>query len=206
MSRSVTNPRRAEGGREAESLERAKLRGRMLLRQRDRAVTVEDYERLAVQSSSGIARACCVQPTARHTIPDSGAIPPGVVKVLLIPRLAQEKKSSSDRLPGSRARSQKRGSLSGRTPPAYRRSCDRGARLRLCVHRGNHSRRANADSDRVARNIRSRLKPLFIRLREDPGRRLALLPHAHDRRHLRTDPGCGRCRFPSGTSSFLCRG
>ncbi|BDI34265.1 putative baseplate assembly protein [Capsulimonas corticalis] len=81
----VSNPRRAEGGREQESLDRAKMRGQTILRMRDRAVTAEDYEYLARRASSGVGRAQCVQPRAVH---DAGNIPPGVVRVLLVPSLA----------------------------------------------------------------------------------------------------------------------
>ena len=86
----VVNPRRADGGRELETLERAKLRGRRILRQRDRAVTEEDYEFLARQASSGVGRARCVQPRRTHDSgPEGERIPPGVVRVLLVPSLSQ---------------------------------------------------------------------------------------------------------------------
>lgn len=84
----VTNPRRADGGREQESLERAKMRGRRILRLRDRAVTEEDYEFLAGQATSGVGRARCVQPRRTHEAGTNGErIPPGVVRVLLVPAL-----------------------------------------------------------------------------------------------------------------------
>lgn len=57
---SVTNPRRATGGRPAETLEHAKLRAARLLRQRDRAVTAEDFETLAKEASPAIGYARCV--------------------------------------------------------------------------------------------------------------------------------------------------
>ena len=86
----VVNARRADGGREEETLERAKLRARALLRQRERAVTAEDYEFLATQASSGVARARCVQPRAIHSAGTNGErIPPGVVRVLLVPALGE---------------------------------------------------------------------------------------------------------------------
>lgn len=84
----VTNPRRADGGREQEDLERAKMRGRTVLRQRDRAVTSEDYEYLALQATSAVGRARCVQPRRVHNAGTDGErIPPGVVRVLLVPSL-----------------------------------------------------------------------------------------------------------------------
>ncbi len=81
----VVNPGRAYGGREQETVDRAKMRGRAILRHRARAVTAEDYEYFACQASSGVGRARCVQPRARHDA--AGGVPPGVVRVLLVPAL-----------------------------------------------------------------------------------------------------------------------
>ncbi|HEX6289753.1 MAG TPA: putative baseplate assembly protein [Herpetosiphonaceae bacterium] len=81
----VTNRQRAIGGRDAESLERAKLRAPQMLRTRDRAVTVEDYEYLAKQASSSVARARCLQPRA---VGMANTPPPGVVQMLLVPDLS----------------------------------------------------------------------------------------------------------------------
>lgn len=87
----VYNPRRAEGGREQETLDRAKLRGRAILRMRDRAVTAEDYEFLACTASNGVGRARCVQPRALHGLPAGESLPPpGMVKVLLVPVLGED--------------------------------------------------------------------------------------------------------------------
>ena len=86
----VGNPRRADGGRAQETLERAKMRGQAVLRLRDRAVTAEDYEFLALRASSGVGRARCVQPRALHAAgADGERIPPGVVRVLLVPALGE---------------------------------------------------------------------------------------------------------------------
>jgi predicted phage baseplate assembly protein len=86
----VWNPRRADGGREQETLERAKMRGRAILRLRDRAVTAEDYEFLARRASSGVGRARCVQPRALHAAQSDGQrIPPGLVRVLIVPSLGE---------------------------------------------------------------------------------------------------------------------
>ena len=84
----VSNPRRADGGREQETIDRAKIRGRTVLRQRDRAVTAEDYEHLALQATSAVGRARCVQPRRIHSAgPDGHRIPAGVVRVLLVPAI-----------------------------------------------------------------------------------------------------------------------
>jgi predicted phage baseplate assembly protein len=60
----VENLQPAANGVDAESVENAKERGPMTLRAGGRAVTVEDYERLAMQSDPAIARARCLPPTA----------------------------------------------------------------------------------------------------------------------------------------------
>lgn len=75
----VHNPRRAAGGREAETLDHAKMRAQMLLRMRNRAVTGEDFEFLALRASSSVGRARCVPPG------EDGANP-GEVRLLLVPR------------------------------------------------------------------------------------------------------------------------
>ena len=81
----VTNRQPAIGGRDAESLERAKLRAPQLLRTRDRAVTAEDFEYLAKQASSSVARARCLQPRA---VGMSNTPPPGIIQMLLVPDLS----------------------------------------------------------------------------------------------------------------------
>lgn len=59
---SVTNPRAAIGGIDAESIENAAERARLEVRARSRAVTVDDFERLTLAASSEVARAVCVAP------------------------------------------------------------------------------------------------------------------------------------------------
>jgi predicted phage baseplate assembly protein len=80
----VENRRAANGGLNAESLERAKMRAPQMLRTSSRAVTAEDYEYLAREAAHGIARARCIQPRAAST---NGSPPPGVVRLLLVPAL-----------------------------------------------------------------------------------------------------------------------
>lgn len=78
----VTNREGAFGGRDAETLEHVKMRGPRQLRTRDRAVTAEDFEILALEASSSVARARCVQPRPGRDDP-----PPGTVRLLLVPSL-----------------------------------------------------------------------------------------------------------------------
>lgn len=57
---SVTNPIAATGGADRESVDEAKERAPYTIKSRDRAVTAEDFETLALRASTSIARAKCV--------------------------------------------------------------------------------------------------------------------------------------------------
>ncbi len=79
----VTNRAAAIGGRDAQSLEDAKLRAPQMLRTRTRAVTADDYEYLASQVP-GVARARCLAPGAQ---PGDRSDPrPGQVFVITLPQ------------------------------------------------------------------------------------------------------------------------
>ena len=90
----ATNLRRAEGGRDQETLEEAKLRARRELRTQQRAVTAQDYETLALGASRAVARVKCLVPGqeggASITEQESplapvAALPPGMVELLIVP-------------------------------------------------------------------------------------------------------------------------
>jgi predicted phage baseplate assembly protein len=76
----VTNMRRAEGGRDPESLEEVKMRARRELRAQQRAVTAEDYEDLSKGASRAVARVKCNAPGNGN-----GALPPGMIELLIVP-------------------------------------------------------------------------------------------------------------------------
>lgn len=79
----VTNRQTAIGGRDAQSLEDAKLRAPQVLRTRTRAMTVDDYEQLSSEVA-GVARARCLGPGAQ---PGDPADPkPGQVVVIVLPQ------------------------------------------------------------------------------------------------------------------------
>ncbi len=81
----VTNPRPAVGGRPAETLENALVRGPQELHSLRRAITAEDFEMLALRSSGAMARAKAV------TLAQIWAhAPAGTVEVLLVPHLPPE--------------------------------------------------------------------------------------------------------------------
>ena len=57
---STVNPLPATGGADRETIDEAKNRAPYTIKSRDRAVTTEDYEMLALRSSTSLARARCV--------------------------------------------------------------------------------------------------------------------------------------------------
>ncbi len=80
----VTNHIAAVGGRDAQSLEDAKLRAPQKLRTRTRAVTADDYEYLASQVP-GVARARCLAPGAQPGGRDDPR--PGQVFLIVLPQI-----------------------------------------------------------------------------------------------------------------------
>ncbi len=79
----VTNRAPAAGGRDAQTLDDAKLRAPRALRARTRAVTADDFEALARQVP-GVERACCLAPGAQPAAP--GGPRPGEVHVAVLPQ------------------------------------------------------------------------------------------------------------------------
>ncbi len=74
----VENRAAARGGVEPESVQNAMLRGPMTLRTGNRAVTIRDFERLALDANPEVARARCLPPSAAG----------GPVRLLIVPRVA----------------------------------------------------------------------------------------------------------------------
>jgi len=77
---SVSNVRAADGGRDPETLEEAKLRVPQELRAQQRAVTAVDYEDLTRKASRTVARVKVLAPGQGPSAP-----PPGMVEVLVVP-------------------------------------------------------------------------------------------------------------------------
>lgn len=73
----VTNRTPATGGVDTETVENAKVRGPMALRSGDRAVTVEDFERLTADAAPEVSRARCVAP-----------LPGQPIRILVVPRVS----------------------------------------------------------------------------------------------------------------------
>jgi len=83
---SVINFKAARGGTDGETLEGAKLRAPQLVKARTTAITPEDFEYLALEASSLVARTKCLSPTATT---DTQVVPPGVVRLLLVPKVPE---------------------------------------------------------------------------------------------------------------------
>ena len=78
----VDNRRAAVGGVDGEDLEMAKIRGPIMLRTRDRAVTAEDFEHIAHEVAPEVARV--------RALTGDDAAGPGVVRVLVVPAVPTE--------------------------------------------------------------------------------------------------------------------
>lgn len=77
----VENRAAAAGGVDAEDIESAKVRGPIVLRSRNRAVTAEDYEELAREACSDVARVRCVPAAADAE---------RAVRVLVVPAIGED--------------------------------------------------------------------------------------------------------------------
>lgn len=84
----VTNRMAAKGGSNPETLDQGKMRTPNVLRSRERAVTKEDYEYLAKESSPSISRAYCLEPVST-TIGELNSAHLAV-QILLVPQYAAE--------------------------------------------------------------------------------------------------------------------
>ncbi len=80
----VSNARRAEGGRDQETIDEAKMRARREVRAQERAVTADDYAVLAKGATRSVARVKCITPAQVTTAPAS-SLPPGMLELLVVP-------------------------------------------------------------------------------------------------------------------------
>ena len=90
---SVTNMRRAEGGRDQETLEEAKMRARREVRAQERAVTADDYAVLAKGASRAVARVKCITPAQVSPAPTS-TLAPGMLELLVVPAVFDAMRAS----------------------------------------------------------------------------------------------------------------
>jgi hypothetical protein len=158
----VTNKTRATGGRAAETIEQARLRGPVEFRRLERAVTARDFEDLASRSSA-IARSLAVTKVElwAHAAP-------GTVQVIIVPSvpdlLARQYRLSPAELAGYETEAARAGvqqTLDERRPLGTR--CEVSwvnvktvtVRARVVIHR-------NADRDSIARQVLDRLYQTII--------------------------------------------
>jgi hypothetical protein len=76
----------ADGGGDAETIEALIDRGPRTLRHRNRAVTREDFEDLALDATGEVARARCIPLYDLEADPDTRTRKPGVISVIIAPR------------------------------------------------------------------------------------------------------------------------
>jgi len=116
--RTVTNPAAATGGRPAETLDQALVRGPQELHGVERAVTAEDYEAIALGAGGAIARARAFTKAAmwEHAAP-------GTVELLLVPYVDDKELSGGRLTPDilhahetETARAQIQNAIDGRRP------------------------------------------------------------------------------------------
>jgi uncharacterized phage protein gp47/JayE len=86
----VTNPRAAEGGADGETLEEFALRAPQGIRNRNRAISLADYENLAYEASAGVAVARAI-PTSNP----SGLTLPGWITLVIIPQSSEPRPAPS---------------------------------------------------------------------------------------------------------------
>jgi predicted phage baseplate assembly protein len=86
----VTNPRAAEGGADGETLEEFTLRAPQGIRNRNRAISLADYENLAYEASAGVAVARAI-PTSNP----SGLTLPGWITLVIIPQSSEPRPAPS---------------------------------------------------------------------------------------------------------------
>lgn len=80
------NPLSASGGEDVELIEKAMERSPLRLKNRDRAITAEDFEQIAYQTSRAIARVKCLQNTDYEW-----QYNPGWITVLVVPHSTENK-------------------------------------------------------------------------------------------------------------------
>lgn len=150
----VDNPFSAHGGADPESVDDAKKRGTHAIKNRDRAVTAEDYEQLALAASRRVARAKCVQS------PKDGS-----VVLLIVPKADQADDgrvvASRDLLDQVSAYIEKRRLITAKVQVGKPRYVDASMRLTVTLKPG-------ATADRVKSDVRDKIKQLLHPLKGGP--------------------------------------
>jgi len=150
----VDNPFPATGGADPESLEEAKRRGTWAIKNRDRAITADDYEQLAMAASRRVARARCVQSPLD-----------GSVVLLVVPKAERSDEShivpSRDLLDQVGAFIERRRLITAKVQVGKPRYVDCSLRLTISLKPG-------ATPDRVKSDIRDKVRKLLHPLKGGP--------------------------------------
>jgi predicted phage baseplate assembly protein len=153
----VNNFLPAVGGTDTETLDSAMLRAPRVLRNQTRAVTANDFESLSLEATPLVARAKCLTPGVDADSP-APSIPPGVVRVLLVPKF--------EYLEGPIPR--ERLVVSSRIQAAVKEYLDERRLLAMRVEiatpeyqpiivEARVKSKANCENERVANNVKQRL-------------------------------------------------
>lgn len=150
----VSNPYAAVGGCDMESVEDAKLRAPHMLKARNRAVTIDDFEWLAREASNTVARVKCLPAAARE----------GEVTVIVVPKAARDGSLKEKPVPTTELLKKVRAYLSERKLVSTVVNVVRPAYLELSL-RVEIVRVQTSPSDRVKRDVegalRAFLHPLY---------------------------------------------
>lgn len=151
---SVDNPFPAHGGTDPETVEDAKKRGTFAIKNRDRAITAEDYEQLALAASRRVARARCVQSPVD-----------GSVVLLIVPKADRADDAhivpSRDLLDQVSAYIEARRLITARVQVGKPRYVDASLRLTVTLKPG-------ATADRVKSDVRDKVRRLLHPLKGGP--------------------------------------
>ena len=150
----VTNPFPATGGADPETVEEAKRRGTYAIKNRDRAITAEDYEQLALAASRRVARAKCVQASD------------GSISLLLVPKAERENGDarmvpSRDLIDRVAAFIDKRRLITARVNVGKPRQVPVSLELTISLKPG-------ATADRVKSDVKEKVKQLLHPLKGGP--------------------------------------
>lgn len=146
---SVTNPYPAEGGADPETPEEAKERALRLFRSRERAVTAEDFESLALASSRWVARAWC--------LPGSG----GEVTLVVIPRGDRDRRPGDPLFPPGILIDEVQSYLEARRVVTTRLRCRGPAYVDIDLSLSVAPAKEEADPSSLRGRIEERLRRLF---------------------------------------------
>lgn len=144
----VTNHYAARGGSDVESVEAVKQRGPYVIKSRNRAVTKEDFEWLALQASNSIARTYCLPATDRE----------GEVAVLVVPKFDESRLDYREKLvPSTELLRRVKAYLDERRLVTVKVNVERPVYVEISVHI-DVIRSTTGSSERLKRDVEQSLR------------------------------------------------